>query len=149
MFVRDFRSHHLTRMDLVNGRERCDEAAKLMVDYNANALVVTKSNQFDREEFSGIVEVQHLLECFLNADGKNSKTFISDITPEITYSCNVDDHIQDILALMAQQNLRYIPIRSSGETIGIIGISDIAKFISEQNFLDDAMGDEFEEFEYE
>ena len=98
------------------------EALKLMADKNIGSVVVTENGHF-----LGIVsERDYSRKVILK--GKNSiNTKVSEIMSEDMPSVKPEDSIELCMALMTQQNIRYLPVFENDQLAGIISMSDVVK----------------------
>ena len=93
-----------------------------MADKNIGSVVVTENGHF-----LGIVsERDYSRKVILK--GKNSiNTKVSEIMSEDMPSVKPEDSIELCMALMTQQNIRYLPVFENDQLAGIISMSDVVK----------------------
>jgi CBS domain-containing protein len=52
---------------------------------------------------------------------------VGDIMSTAVLTCSLDDHIDDLAALMTTNRIRHIPVVDAGRLIGIVSIGDVVK----------------------
>ena len=98
------------------------DAIKLMAEKNIGSVVV-----MENDHFLGIVtERDYSRKVILN--GKHSvDTKVSEIMSEDLPNVKPNDSIELCMALMTQQNIRYLPVFDNNMLCGIISMSDVVK----------------------
>ena len=104
------------------------EAIEKMADKNIGALLV-----MDGEELKGIISERDYRNKVI-LKGRTSKTTHVDeiMTPDVHW-VTPGESIQECMALMTEKKFRHLPVRESGEVVGVVSIGDLVKgIISEQ-----------------
>jgi CBS domain-containing protein len=98
------------------------DALKIMADRNIGSIVVV-----DQGKYLGIItERDYSRKVILK--GKHSvDTTVSDIMSSDLPSVGPNDSIETCMALMSDNNIRYLPVFENNELSGIISMSDVVK----------------------
>ena len=98
------------------------DAIKLMAEKNIGSVVV-----MENDHFLGIVtERDYSRKVILK--GKHSvDTKVSEIMSEDLPALSPNDSVELCMALMTQQNIRYMPVFENDRLCGIISMSDVVK----------------------
>ena len=98
------------------------EALKIMANENIGSLVVKEN-----DKFVGIVtERDYSRKVVLK--GKNStETTVEEIMSVDLPAVSPNDSIDHCMELMSEKNIRYMPVFSNNELVGIISMSDVVK----------------------
>jgi len=109
--------------------ELISEAAKLMHENQIGALMVLDENQ----NIEGIITERDLLRQCVIAKGEVQYTVVKDImTPkDKLITTNKDQGLRGVMRVMAENNIRHIPILDSGKLVGLISIRDVLKILLE------------------
>ena len=101
------------------------EAAQLMKSENVGSIPVGKDK--DTKRLEGIVTDRDLA-LKVVAEGLDPKTTkVQDVMTTSVISCRPEDDVNEVIALMAEHQLRRIPIvDESDRLVGIIAQADIA-----------------------
>jgi len=104
------------------------EAIEKMADKNIGALLV-----MDGADLKGIISERDYRNKVI-LKGRTSKTTrVEEImTPDVQW-VTPGESIQECMALMTEKKFRHLPVRDSGEVVGVVSIGDLVKgIISEQ-----------------
>lgn len=52
---------------------------------------------------------------------------VGDIMSTVVLTCSLDDHVDDLAALMTTNRIRHIPVLDAGRLVGIVSIGDVVK----------------------
>ena len=98
------------------------DALKIMADRNIGSIVVV-----DQGKYLGIItERDYSRKVILK--GKHSvDTTVSDIMSSDLPSVGPNDSIETCMALMSDNNIRYLPVFENNDLSGIISMSDVVK----------------------
>ena len=99
-----------------------EEIATLMKDEDVGAIPIVD----DEDELVGIVTDRDIIvRCV--ADGKEaSDTTVEDILSEDLTTIQPDDDVEQAARLMAEKQIRRLPVVQDGELIGMVSIGDIS-----------------------
>jgi CBS domain-containing protein len=97
-------------------------AAKIMASNDIGALIV----QIEGPTF-GIFTQKDLLSRVVAA-GKNIETTkIKDVMSESVKCAQADDQVEDVLRVMYEEDIRYLPVMDKRKLVGIISTLDLFK----------------------
>jgi CBS domain-containing protein len=98
------------------------DALKIMAEKNIGSIVVK-----DEDKFLGIItERDYSRKVILK--GKHSiDTTVSDIMSSDLPAVSPNDSIETCMALMSDNNIRYLPVFENEQLSGIISMSDVVK----------------------
>lgn len=100
-----------------------DVIDKLEVD-KAGALVVTDDNHTIR----GLITERDIARG-LKAFGRNVVDRpVAELMTRNVYSCDVNQSVEDVLRIMDDRQIQYVPITSGGQLYGIINMLDLVKY---------------------
>jgi CBS domain-containing protein len=110
------------------------DAARTMRDYDCGCVPVIDS---ESQRVVGIITDRDLAIRGL-ADGKDPETEVGLLMTPSPYSCHADDDVTDVGKLMAEKQVRRVPIvDSSDRCIGIVSQADIARAASADDRITD------------
>jgi len=105
------------------------DAAQVMRDRDCGCLPIVD----DSEKVIGIITDRDLAVRAI-AEGKDSDTKLSDLMTPVATCCGPDDDLRDVERMMANLQVRRIPIvDSAGRCVGIIAQADIARAAGRDN----------------
>jgi CBS domain-containing protein len=107
------------------------EALKMMADYNTGALLVMSEGKVQ-----GILSER---DCVRRVDlhGRTAKdTKVSDIMTSKVLYAQVNQSIEECVAIMIDKNIRHLPVFDGDELVGLISARDALKeMVDEQKFM--------------
>jgi len=107
----------------VNQDTSAKQAVKIMAKNDIGALIV----QIEGPTF-GIFTQRDLLARVV-AEGKDLEyTKIKDVMTESVKCAQADDSVDDVLRVMYEENVRYLPVMDKRKLIGIISTADLFKY---------------------
>ena len=107
------------------------DAMRRMADKGVGALLVIEG-----EKLRGIVSERDYARKVI-LEGRSSRTTqVSEImTTRVAYA-ELDQDIEECMAIMTEERVRHLPVIDVGRVIGVISIGDLVKFIiTEQKFI--------------
>ena len=109
-------------VEMITSKATVQEAAKKMQDLNVGALPV-----FDGDNLTGMLTDRDLVMRVL-AEGRNPKTVtVSEAISKDVVFCFEDDGVDKASQLMAQHQIRRLPVMSSTKRlVGIVTLGDVA-----------------------
>lgn len=100
-----------------------DVIDKLEVD-KAGALVVTDDNY----TILGLITERDIARG-LKTFGRNViDKPVAELMTRIVYSCDLNQSVEDVLRMMDDRQIHYVPITSRGQLYGIINMLDLVKY---------------------
>jgi CBS domain-containing protein len=100
------------------------EALKIMTEKNISALLIME----DAQLLGIFTERDYARKIVLH--GKSSKdTLISDAMTTTPITVGPTDSIEICMQIMTDKHIRHLPVMTNGETIGMVSIGDVVKFI--------------------
>ncbi len=98
------------------------ECALLMKNMHVGSLIVR-----DGEKLLGMFTEQDMVRKAMTTDKPASQIMCSEIMEETLITIEPDADIQDALLLMADHNIRHLPVLHNGKMVGLITGKDILK----------------------
>jgi CBS domain-containing protein len=115
-----------------------EDALREMGSKKISALMVT-----DQARSIGIFTERDVVKCYLMFEGKsfNNITLKDAMTTNLVVA-QMDDELNDIMAVMVEKNIRHLPVVEGGNVIGMLSIRDViqtqvGKLTSEIHYLKD------------
>ena len=107
----------------VRGDDTVADAAKLMRDEDAGIAPVTE----DGGKLVGVVTDRDLAIRVI-AEGKDPRsTKVAEIASEKVYTVEPQQDLDEALSLMAQHQVRRLPVVEGGKLVGILAQADVAR----------------------
>ncbi len=108
----------------VNENTSVKEAVEIMAKHDVGALIV----QSPKLSF-GIFTQRDLITRVV-AEGKAlEKTKIGDVMTESIKCAQAEDSVDELVRIMYEENVRYLPVMDGRRLVGIISTTDLFKFI--------------------
>lgn len=98
------------------------DALRLMAEKNIGSVVVMES-----DHYKGIVTERDYSRKVILKGKSSTDTKVADIMTTELPTVQPADSIEHCMQLITKENVRYLPVESSGEIINIISISDVVK----------------------
>lgn len=98
------------------------ELVALLAQHNVGALIVSG----DGSSVDGIVSERDVVRRLHSDEGLLEETVAAIMTTEV-HTCDVDSHLNDLMALMTEQRVRHVPVVTDGRLTGVISIGDVVK----------------------
>jgi CBS domain-containing protein len=107
------------------------DAMRLMADRGVGALLVLEG-----EKLTGIVSERDYARKVILQGRSSRTTQVSEImTARVAYA-ELDQDIEECMAIMTEERVRHLPVIEAGRVVGIISIGDLVKsIIDEQKFM--------------
>lgn len=107
----------------VSAKTTVKEAVEVMNKHEIGCLVVMQRNKL-----AGIITERDMLKRVLAQFRNPEKTKVSEImtTPVITTSPTTD--LEEAVKLMFERNVKKLPVISKGKLVGLVTLTDIARF---------------------
>lgn len=115
-----------------------EDALREMGSKKISAMMVT-----EQSKSKGIFTERDVVRCYLAHEGKSFKDVIlKDVMTTDLIVAQMDDDLNDIMAVMVEKNIRHLPVVEGGNVIGMLSIRDIiqtqvGKLTSEIHYLKD------------
>lgn len=107
------------------------EALKLMADHNTGALLVMAGGKVE-----GILSER---DCVRRVDlhGRAAKdTTVNDIMTSKVLYAQVNQSIEECVAVMLDKNIRHLPVFDGNELVGLVSARDaLAEMVDQQKFM--------------
>ena len=94
----------------------------LLAEHNVGALVVSS----DGSAVTGIVSERDVVRL-MHSDANALAAPVSSIMTVEVYTCEPDDHIDDLMRLMTEKRIRHVPVVVDDRLSGIVSIGDVVK----------------------
>jgi CBS domain-containing protein len=107
------------------------DAMRRMADKGIGALLVLEG-----EQLKGIISERDYARKVILQGRSSRTTHVSEImTARVAYA-ELDQDIDECMAIMTEERVRHLPVIDAGRVIGLISIGDLVKFIiTEQKFM--------------
>ena len=107
------------------------DAMKLMADKGIGALLVIEG-----EKLVGIISERDYARKVILQGRSSRTTQVREImTSRVAYA-ELEQNIEECMALMTEMRIRHLPVMESGKICGVISIGDLVKsIIAEQKFI--------------
>lgn len=107
------------------------DAMRLMADKSVGALLV-----MDGEKLEGIISERDYARKVILQGRSSRTTQVSEImTARVAYA-ELDQDIEECMAVMTDKRIRHLPVIEADRVIGVISIGDLVKsIITEQKFI--------------
>lgn len=106
-------------------------AIELMAEKNIGSLLVMESNKL----VGIITERDYARKVFL-AGRSSSNTMVKEIMSQKLLFIQPSTTIEECMALMIENSVRYLPVLEEGQVIGVISMGNVVNtIISEQNYV--------------
>jgi len=107
------------------------EALKMMADHNTGALLVMSGGKVD-----GILSERDCVRR-IELHGRTSKdTKVTDIMTSKVLYAQVNQSIEECVAIMIDKNIRHLPVFDGDELIGLISVRDaLNEMVDQQKFM--------------
>ena len=106
------------------------EAIKSMAEKGIGALLV-----LENEKLIGIITERDYAKKIILA-GKSEKTKVSEIMTKDVLYVELDETVEECMALIIDKKIRHLPVISKDKLVGILSIRDLVKsMIENQKFI--------------
>ncbi|MGQ5485036.1 cyclic nucleotide-binding/CBS domain-containing protein [Photobacterium damselae subsp. piscicida] len=122
---------------IIDASESIQAAANLMAEENITALLVANSESSDSEEHDhllGILTDRDLCIRVL-AQGIDTNLPISEVMTTDVISLDYNAYVFEAMLMMLRYNVHHLPIIKDKKPIGIIGLTDIVRYESQNSLL--------------
>ncbi len=100
------------------------EALQVMADNNIGAVLVV-----DNDEYKGIFTERDYSRKIVLQGKNSSDTKVGDVLSEHFPQVHPDSILEECILLMADNNIRYLPVFESDKLAGVISIGDVVNTI--------------------
>jgi CBS domain-containing protein len=101
------------------------EALEKLEDKNLGSLVVLEDNG----KLDGIFTERNYARKVILKGRSSRETRVRDIMTEDPIFVSPDTKIDECMQIMADKSIRHLPVVENGQTVGLISISDLVKYI--------------------
>lgn len=129
--VRDIMTKEVITIDINQGAA---EAARLMADKHISSVVV-----LEKEIPIGIITERDFVKKICSKELEISKIKAGEIMSRIRTFADPETSIDVAIQRMLNHNIRRLPIMSEGKTVGIITVTDLAKYLRTDLLLQGAL----------
>jgi len=99
------------------------EVAKKLAAKRIGAIVIVGA----RGTVAGIISERDIMRCLsLHGPDCLSRPVSESMTREVI-SCQEDDTLDDLMAMMTERRFRHLPVITDGALVGIVSIGDVVK----------------------
>lgn len=122
----------------INATSTIQEAAQLMAKENVTAVLVVQSsdgnNSDEDDQLLGILTDRDLCIRVL-AEGVDSNILVNQVMSNSVVSLNYNSYVFEAILTMLRYNVHHLPIIKDKKPIGIIGMTDIIRYESQNSLL--------------
>ncbi|WP_428908130.1 CBS domain-containing protein [Niallia sp. Krafla_26] len=119
----------------INESQTVQEAAALMSQYNIGAIPVINNNG----QMTGILTDRDIT-LRTTAQGENPQTPVSEVmTAQTIVQATPDMDVHQAANLMAEQQIRRLPVVENGQVVGMVALGDLAVQNQFSNEAEDAL----------
>lgn len=101
-----------------------EEAAQLMTERGIGCVVVAERNGGP----VGILSERDVVREVALGGASRLKSPVAEAMTRHIHTCQLDDTIDHLMAVMTARRFRHVPVVEDGELIGIVSIGDVVKF---------------------
>ena len=110
-------------------------AIRRFSEENIGALLVMVEDKLD-----GIITERDYARKVILVGKSSKKTLVKEILTRKVIYVELDNTIEEAMAIMTEKHIRHLPVLKDGKCVGLVSISDlIKKIISEQDFTIEQM----------
>lgn len=131
MKVRDIMTQNIFSVD---EQESVIKASQIMRDANVGSVPVRSG-----DEIVGIITDRDIVLRNVADNQDVSKTSCKDIMSEQVVTCSPDMDVNEVSKLMAENQIRRIPVVENGKIIGMVSLGDLATQRTMQNEAEEAL----------
>ena len=95
------------------------EAAQRMVDFNISSIAVT-----EEEKIVGLLTDRDIKERVV-AEGRGPDATVKEVMTGELITTDIGTKVRDVLALLAEQNVKHVLVAEEGEIVGIMTFRDL------------------------
>jgi len=99
------------------------QAVTLLAEKKIGVIVIST----DGRAIGGILSERDIVHALAGKD-RIDALLVSDLMSRDVVTCDPDDTIADLMALMTERRIRHLPVSDNGALAGIISIGDVVKF---------------------
>jgi CBS domain-containing protein len=118
----------------IDGTKTALDAAKLMSEKGISSLIVVKEGLPE-----GIITERDFIKKVCSKELEISKVNIFEIMSRIRTFAEPDTPIEVAVQRMANKRIRRLPVMQQGQVVGIITVTDLAKYLRRILLLDGAL----------
>jgi CBS domain-containing protein len=118
----------------IDGTKTALDAAKLMSEKGISSLIVVKEGLPD-----GIITERDFIKKVCSKELEISKVNIFEIMSRIRTFAEPDTPIEVAVQRMANKRIRRLPVMQQGQVVGIITVTDLAKYLRRILLLNGAL----------
>lgn len=101
------------------------EAVSLMVSHDIGSLLVMHPEHPD--DLAGILTFREVLRALHERAGALGDARVGQVMQADPPSARPEDTVDQMRSQMTEQHIRYLPIKSDGELLGVLSFHDVAK----------------------
>ena len=106
----------------IDAASSVEDAIRLMNGKKISAVMVTGN-----DKFSGIFTERDMVRCYVSkAEAKKYREIqVKDAMTTNLIVAQMEDDLNDVMAVMVEKNIRHLPVVDGGKVIGMLSIRDI------------------------
>ncbi len=102
------------------------EAIEIMAKKNIGSLIVLKENKYQ-----GIVTERDYTQKIILKGKHSQETNVEEIMQKNVTTVKFEDTMENCMEIMTKEHIRYLPVLSEGNVVGIISMGDVVRSIIE------------------
>lgn len=124
-----------TNVVSVSPQQTVQEAARLMKEHNVGSLPVVENGQL-----KGIITDRDIT-VRATAQGKEDETLVAEVMTSSTVEASPDMDVHQAAQLMAQHQIRRLPVVENNRLVGMVALGDLATREIYQDEAQEALSD--------
>ncbi len=118
-----------TRIITIRPRESVAAAAKLMVNENIGALVVTDVVLTEGSTVLGLISERDVMRALVAGGQDIMRLPVEKVMSKKLISCGPDDDLADVIEKMDQHAIRHLPVLDEHTLVGVLSVRDVIRVL--------------------
>ncbi|MCS0504435.1 CBS domain-containing protein [Ancylobacter mangrovi] len=125
MLVADLMKLKNARVPTIRMSETVEMAATLLNRERIGAVVVKDACGSEGDTVVGIFSERDVVRAIAERGGAALKTSVADLMSRNMISCQMDDSVDQVRALMDEHHVRHLPVLEEHQLVGVLSIRDV------------------------
>ena len=88
------------------------------------------------DKVQGVISLGDISYALATHEEKAASMLVRDVMTKDVLTCSIDDDIEDVLRIMAENGIRHMPVVENGRLAGALARRDALEFLYQQTALD-------------
>jgi CBS domain-containing protein len=88
------------------------------------------------DKVQGVISLGDISYALATHEEKAASMLVRDVMTKDVLTCSIDDDIEDVLRIMAENGIRHMPVVENGRLAGVLARRDALEFLYQQTALD-------------